>query len=75
MDCGRPGHHHGVAERSYQWMHQHFPHIVDCRAVDAATLLNDAGLTVTRAEHLAIWGLPVAALLANGKEPERAITS
>jgi len=62
MDSGTREHHPGVAERTYQWMHQHFPHIVDCRAIDAAALLRQAGFRIVREEHLAIWGLPVAVL-------------
>jgi len=45
-------------------MHQHFPHIVDCRPIEVSRWLTDAGFAISRVEHLDIWGLPVAACLA-----------
>jgi ubiquinone/menaquinone biosynthesis C-methylase UbiE len=64
MDTGAAGHHHHLAERTYQWMHLHFPHIVDCRAIDGARCLTAAGFTIERREQLEIWGLPVAIIRA-----------
>jgi demethylmenaquinone methyltransferase/2-methoxy-6-polyprenyl-1,4-benzoquinol methylase len=54
-----------VPERIYMWMHRHFPHIVDCRPIDLERLLAEAGFAILRMEQLEIWGLPVAACLAN----------
>jgi demethylmenaquinone methyltransferase/2-methoxy-6-polyprenyl-1,4-benzoquinol methylase len=56
---------HGMPERIYTWMHRHFPHIVDCRPIDVERLLAEAGFTIVRLQRLDIWGLPVAACLAN----------
>ena len=64
MVVGTEEQQHGVPERIYGWMHRHFPHIVDCRPIDVESRLRDAGFTIARVEHLVIWGLPVAAILA-----------
>jgi demethylmenaquinone methyltransferase/2-methoxy-6-polyprenyl-1,4-benzoquinol methylase len=54
-----------ISERVYAWMHRQFPHIVDCRPIDVARRLTEAGFTILRAEQLEIWGLPVSATLAH----------
>jgi len=53
--AGRPG----LAERTYWWLHRHFPHIIDCRPINVVRVLREAGLTVTRIETVEICGLPV----------------
>jgi ubiquinone/menaquinone biosynthesis C-methylase UbiE len=53
-----------VPERIYEWIHRHFPHIVDCRSIDVERLATDAGFAIARVKRLEVWGLPVAALLA-----------
>lgn len=58
-----------LLERAYKWMHRHFPHIVDCRPIDVARVLRDAGLTVASREDLSIWSLSVAAIVARAGEP------
>lgn len=55
-------------EKVYVWMHRHFPHIVDCRPIDAENTLTGAGLEIIHAEHHDIWSLPVAIVV--GKRPE-----
>jgi len=64
MALGTAEQQHGMPERIYQWMHRHFPHLVDCRPIDVECRLRDAGFTPTRMEQVVIWGLPVAAILA-----------
>jgi demethylmenaquinone methyltransferase/2-methoxy-6-polyprenyl-1,4-benzoquinol methylase len=64
MALGSEAQQYATAERVYTWMHRHFPHIVDCRPIDAGRHLAAAGFTVSRVEHLEIWGLPVEACLA-----------
>jgi demethylmenaquinone methyltransferase/2-methoxy-6-polyprenyl-1,4-benzoquinol methylase len=64
MDFGTDQQRRGAPERIYVWMHQHFPHIVDCRPIDVSRWLTDAGFSASRIERLDIWGLPVAACLA-----------
>ena len=59
--------HHGMPERIYAWMHRHFPHIVDCRPIDAERWLAQAGLAVARVERLEIWGLPVVVIVAHNE--------
>lgn len=51
-------------ERTYVWMHRHFPHIVDCRPIDLPTLLDAAGFQVRKVTDMKIWTMPVAAVLA-----------
>lgn len=50
-------------EKSYKWMHRHFPHIVDCQPIPAAQFLKDAGLTIKHREYVDIWSMPVAILV------------
>jgi len=54
-------------EKTYKWMHQHFPHIVDCQPIAAAQLLEGAGFVVTHQETIDIWSMPVAVLVAQLK--------
>jgi demethylmenaquinone methyltransferase/2-methoxy-6-polyprenyl-1,4-benzoquinol methylase len=65
MTHGTDDQRHRMPERIYTWMHRHFPHIVDCRPIDVERLLVEAGFTIVRVQRLEIWGLPVAACLAN----------
>jgi len=65
MDTGTAEQRRGVPERTYIWMHRHFPHIVDCRPIDVEPRLAEAGFTIQRLERLEIWGLPVVACLAH----------
>lgn len=50
-------------ERTYKWMHRHFPHIVDCQPIPAGQFLRDAGFTLTHEVHVEIWSMPVAVLV------------
>ena len=51
------------AERTYKWMHRHFPHIVDCQPIDAVRFVQEAGFRVTRRVDMTIWTMPVVALV------------
>jgi len=51
--------HPGVMERTYQWFHRHFPHIVDCHPIDIAGVLRQAGLVIVQEETMEMWGLRV----------------
>ncbi len=53
-----------VLEKSYKWMHRHFPHIVDCRPIDVVSLLAESGFTIQQEQRLSIWTMPVTAVLA-----------
>jgi demethylmenaquinone methyltransferase/2-methoxy-6-polyprenyl-1,4-benzoquinol methylase len=50
-------------EKSYKWMHQHFPHIVDCQPIHARRFLQQAGFKVSQEERMEIWTMPVVALV------------
>jgi demethylmenaquinone methyltransferase/2-methoxy-6-polyprenyl-1,4-benzoquinol methylase len=54
-----------MLERTYVWMHRHFPHIVDCRPIDLAAVLTGAGFHVLKETGVEIWTMPVAAVLAD----------
>ena len=49
-----------VLERTYVWMHTHFPHIVDCQPIPLESLLTDAGFALTVHERLRLFTMPVA---------------
>jgi demethylmenaquinone methyltransferase/2-methoxy-6-polyprenyl-1,4-benzoquinol methylase len=60
----KPGEKPSFLENVYVWMHRHFPHIVDCRPIDVASLVTSAGFHVDRQIDLTIWSMPVAAVVA-----------
>ena len=51
-------------EKTYVWMHEHFPHIVDCQPIDVVSLVNEAGLSIQQKVELAIWTMPVRCVVA-----------
>ncbi len=59
-------------QRAYDWMHRQFPHFVDCRPIDATTLLSANGFRVNKTLEMEIWTLPVTAVVAN-TPPLRAV--
>ena len=56
--------HASMIDRAYRWMHRHFPHIVDCRPIDAEAVLQAGGFRVEKTERMAMWTLPVVAAVA-----------
>jgi len=52
-----------LIEKTYIWMHRHFPHIVDCRPIDPAKCLHDAGFTIQDEIDMDIWAMPVKAVV------------
>lgn len=48
----------------YEWIHERFPSVADCRPIDAPTVLSDAGFHVHREEMVHLWGLRVAVVVA-----------
>lgn len=54
-------------ETVYVWMHQHFPHIVDCHPIVPETLLKSTGYEIASSARMAIWSLPVAIVV--GRKP------
>jgi len=59
-----PGHRLNPLERAYRFMHQHFPHIVDCRPLEVADTLTAGGFKVAESASFDIWTLPVTAAVA-----------
>lgn len=51
-------------EKTYIWMHQHFPHIVDCQPIDVVRLVSEAGLKIEDEIEMAIWTMPVRSVVA-----------
>jgi ubiquinone/menaquinone biosynthesis C-methylase UbiE len=54
----------GIMSRLYDWSHEKFPTVVDCRPILAEDAIKDAGFTITEATVLPMMGLPVAIVLA-----------
>ena len=52
-----------LLEKTYIWMHRHFPHIVDCRPIDPVRCLHDAGFTIRDELDMDIWTMPVKAVV------------
>ena len=57
-----------ILERTYVWMHRHFPHIVDCRPIDLGAVMEAAHFSVANKNILEIWTMPVAAVLARKQD-------
>ncbi len=53
-----------VLERTYVWMHTHFPHIVDCQPIPLEQLLTDAGFSLDNHERIDLFTMPVAIAVA-----------
>ena len=49
---------------AYEWLHRHFPRVIDCRPIDVLSQLQLGGYLPTRTESMSLWGLPVAVVLA-----------
>jgi demethylmenaquinone methyltransferase/2-methoxy-6-polyprenyl-1,4-benzoquinol methylase len=49
----------GSASVIYEWLHQHFPHAVDCAPIDVVAVMTDAGFAVEVVQAARMWTLPV----------------
>ncbi len=47
-------------QRIYEWAHERWPRILDCRPIYVERMLSDAGFNVVDARSLRLYGLPVA---------------
>ncbi|QDV85703.1 class I SAM-dependent methyltransferase [Stieleria magnilauensis] len=65
MATVRDGEGESPLEKTYKWMHTHFPHIVDCQPIDAERLVTESGFTLTKNERFDLFTMPVAILVAN----------
>ncbi|MCP4189164.1 MAG: methyltransferase domain-containing protein [Planctomycetaceae bacterium] len=61
----KAGDHPSLLEKGYIWMHRHFPHLVDCRPIDPAAYVAQAGLRLAQQIDLKVWTMPVAVVVAN----------
>lgn len=59
MAMVRPGDRVSGLEKTYVWMHRHFPHLVDCRPIDTEALVSAAGFQIASHQDLEIWTMPV----------------
>lgn len=64
MAVSPPGERESALTHTYKWLHRHFPHIVDCRPIDAPAGIRAAGFDLRQVIEMSIWTLPVVALLA-----------
>lgn len=56
--------HPGWIVRLYEWFHDHLPAYIDCRPIDAHTLIQAAGFRIDQLQTRNMWGLPVELALA-----------
>lgn len=54
----------GLAIDLYEWAHEHFPVLVDCRPIYTREALLEAGFQIVSASEETMWGLPVEIILA-----------
>lgn len=54
-----------VLERTYIWMHTHFPHIVDCQPISLEHLVEAAGFVIAKQERISLFSMPVAVVVAS----------
>lgn len=45
----------GFAVEAYEWMHRHFPNLLDCRPIHARRALEEAGFSVRDATITSMW--------------------
>jgi demethylmenaquinone methyltransferase/2-methoxy-6-polyprenyl-1,4-benzoquinol methylase len=48
-----------LLSRMYEWLHELFPGVLDCRPIFVEEALNEAGFTTQDASLISMWGLPV----------------
>ena len=53
----------GMAIKTFEWTHRHFPNLVDCRPIYVARSLDDAGFLMQTSEVEHMW-VPVEIVLA-----------
>ena len=56
--------HPGMLSGIFSWLHRHFPHFIDCRPIDAAGLMKNAGFDIKETQETSIATLPVVIVLA-----------
>ena len=59
-----------VMSRVDWWVHQRWPHLVDCRPIDVAGAVRAAGFATVQVASTDMWMLPVAVVV--GEQTSRA---
>jgi demethylmenaquinone methyltransferase/2-methoxy-6-polyprenyl-1,4-benzoquinol methylase len=54
-----------LLEKTYIWMHHHFPHIVDCQPIPLEQLVQQSGFVLTQQERINLFTMPVAIVVAS----------
>ena len=54
-----------LLERTYIWMHTHFPHIVDCQPIPLEQMVLDSGFVMAKHERVDLFTMPVAIIVAS----------
>jgi len=60
--------HESVLEKTYIWMHKHFPHIVDCQPIPLELLLHENGFSIQASERMDLFSMPVAIAVSKKAE-------
>ncbi len=55
------------------WMHKHFPHIVDCQPIPLERLVEQAGFEITEQERIELFTMPVAIVVAHASHTAFAV--
>ncbi len=55
----------GPVIRLYEWFHEKLPAVVDCRPIDADTMIQAARFSILQYQIRNMWGLPVELLMAS----------
>jgi len=56
--------HESWTTRMYEWFHEKFPKIIDCRPIFVQQALSDSGFEAVDVNLTSMWGLPVEIALA-----------
>lgn len=64
-----PGEQESVLERTYKWMHCHFPHIVDCRPIEVEREVAAAGFELIEERRVSLFTMPVAVVVGRRPPP------
>ena len=56
-----------LSVRLYEWFHQRWPQVVDCRPIHVHRSLIHSGFEIQEAQRMTMWGLPVEIVTAQPK--------
>jgi ubiquinone/menaquinone biosynthesis C-methylase UbiE len=55
-------------DKLYEWGHEHFPQVLDCRPIFVQRALKAAGFVVEETTLMSLWGLPVEIVIARNTD-------